>query len=51
MFLYLVLRTSNISQFYRKIIIFDLFNFLMGDNFVDKIPPALDNGEGESDSL
>ena len=27
---------------------FNSFNFLMGDNSVDMIPPALDNGEPNS---
>ena len=48
MFFYLVLRTSNISQLYSKIIHFNSFNFLMGDDSVDMIPPVLDNGEPNS---
>ena len=48
MLFFLILRTSNLSQLYRKIIIFSSFHFLMGDNSVDMIPPALDNGEPNS---
>ena len=48
MLFYLVLRTSNISRLYRKYNNFNSFNFLMGDNSVDMIPPALDNGEPNS---
>ena len=36
------------SQLYSKIIILVLFIFLMGDNSVDMIPPALDNVEPNS---
>ena len=39
---YFVLRTSNISQLYRKINNFDSFKFLMADNHVHKMSPALD---------
>ena len=59
MLFYLVLRTSNISQLYRKksnisqmyrifAHNFSSFNFLMGDNSVDMIRTALDNGEPNS---
>ena len=58
MLFYLLLRTSNISQLYRKIIILrmDSFNFLMGDNSLNMISSALDNGRtklenGESNSI
>ena len=50
MLFYLVLRTSNdtcISAL-QKNNNFNSFNFLMGDNSVDLIPPAFDNGEPNS---
>ena len=50
MLFYLVLRTSNISDIsaIQENIIFSSFSFLMGDNSVEMIPPALDNGEANS---
>ena len=47
MLFYLVLRTSNISALQENNN-FNSFNFLMGDNSVDMIPHALDNGEPNS---